>query len=74
MTNVTTKAEAAYAFLVSKGEGYIQTKCDEETSLANTSRSCLKEVFSPSCVHTHGLKGGCAIRPDPKPLTGHKPA
>lgn len=76
MTNVTTtKAEAAYAFLVSKGEGYIQTKYDEETGLANTSRSSLKEVFSPSCTHTlMALKGGCAIRPDPEPLTGHKPA
>lgn len=43
--HVTRKAEAVYAFLASGGEGYIQTKYDEETGLANISRSSLDEVF-----------------------------
>lgn len=69
------KAEAAYAFLAIRGEGYIQTKYDEETGLANISRSSLEEVFRPSCEHTLvALEGGSAMRLDPEPRTGHKPA
>lgn len=75
MTNVTTQAETARAFLASRGEGYTQTEHDEATGWDNIPRSSLEEVFRPSCVHTlMALKGGCAIRLDPEPLMRHKPA
>lgn len=42
---MTRKAEAAHAFLASRGEGYIQTKYDDVTGLASISRSSLDEDF-----------------------------
>lgn len=64
MTNVTPKAEAAYAFLASRREGYTQTRYEEEIGLASTSRCSLERVFRPSCVHTLvALTGGCTLIP-----------